>query len=151
LLELYKASLFRQTMFADFEKEIYNSSENGEILTSDYLYDLYYKINKEYFGKSVILDEDIKYEWERIPHFYYFFYVYKYATSICAATYIANEILKGNNELKEKYLKFLTLGGSMYPLDELKTIGIDMTDKKIIEETIKYFEKLLNEFKDLTK
>jgi len=151
LLELYKASLFRQTMFADFEKEIYNSSENGEILTSDYLCDLYYKINKEYFGKSVILDEDIKYEWERIPHFYYFFYVYKYATSICAATYIANEILKGNNELKEKYLKFLTLGGSMYPLDELKTIGIDMTNKNIIEDTIKYFEKILNQFKELNK
>ena len=149
LLELYKASLFRQTMFAEFEKEIYASVENGEILTSDYLCDLYYKINKEYFGNSVVLDEEIKYEWERIPHFYYFFYVYKYSTSICAATYIANEIINDNKEIKEKYLKFLTLGGSMYPLDELKTIGIDMTDKKIIEDTIKYFEKILNEFKDL--
>ena len=149
LLELYKGSLFRQTMFAEFEKDIYDAVENGEILTSDYLCDLYYKINKEYFGKDVVLDENIKYEWERIPHFYYFFYVYKYATSICAATYIANEIINGNEEIKEKYLKFLTLGGSMYPLDELKTIGIDMTDKTIIEDTIKYFEKILNEFKDL--
>lgn len=149
LLELYKASLFRQTMFAEFEKDIYDAVENGEILTSDYLCDLYYKINKEYFGKDVVLDENIKYEWERIPHFYYFFYVYKYATSICAATYIANEIINGNEEIKEKYLKFLTLGGSMYPLDELKTIGIDMTDKTIIEDTIKYFEKILKEFKDL--
>ena len=151
LLELYKASLFRQTMFAEFEKDIYEAVENGEVLTSDYLCDLYYKINKEYFGKNVILDENIKYEWERIPHFYYFFYVYKYATSICAATYIANEIIKGNEEIKEKYLKFLTLGGSMYPLDELKTIGIDMTDKKIIEDTIKYFENVLKDFKDLNE
>ncbi|MBQ9024533.1 MAG: oligoendopeptidase F [Bacilli bacterium] len=151
LLELYKASLFRQTMFAQFEKEIYEAVENGEILTSDYLCNKYYNINKEYFGDSVVLDEEIKYEWERIPHFYYFFYVYKYATSICAATYIANEILKGNDEIKEKYLKFLTLGGSMYPLDELKTIGIDMTDKKVIEDTIKYFEDILNQFKILSE
>ena len=151
LLELYKASLFRQTMFAKFEKEIYEAVENGEILTSDYLCNKYYNINKEFFGDSVVLDEEIKYEWEHIPHFYYFFYVYKYATSICAATYIANEILKGNKEIKEKYLKFLTLGGSMYPLDELKTIGIDMTDKKVIEDTIKYFEHILNKFKELNK
>lgn len=151
LLELYKASLFRQTMFAEFEKDIYNAVENGEILTSDYMCNRYYDINKKYFGNSVVLDDEIKYEWERIPHFYYFFYVYKYATSICAATYIVNEILKGNNEIKEKYLKFLTLGGSMYPLDELKTIGIDMTNKNIIEYTINYFKEILDKFKDINK
>ena len=149
LLELYKGTLFRQTMFARFEKEIYDAVENGEILTSEYLCDKYYEINKKYFGSSVVLDDDIKYEWSRIPHFYYFFYVYKYATSICASTYIVNEILKGNEEVKEKYLKFLTLGGSMYPIDELKTIGIDMTDKKIIENAINYFEEVLNDFKEL--
>ena len=76
LLELYKASLFRQTMFAEFEKDIYNAVENGEILTSDYMCNRYYDINKKYFGNSVVLDDEIKYEWERIPHFYYFFYVY---------------------------------------------------------------------------
>lgn len=149
LLDLYNATLFRQTMFAKFEKEIYNAVENNEILTSDYLCDKYYQINKKYFGDDVILDDDIKYEWSRIPHFYNFFYVYKYATSICASTYIVNEILKGNEEVKEKYLKFLTLGSSMYPIDELKTIGIDMNDKKIIEETIKYFENTLNKFEKL--
>ena len=151
LLELYKGTLFRQTMFAKFEKEIYNAIENNEILTSDYLCNKYYEINKKYFGDSVILDDYIKYEWSRIPHFYNFFYVYKYATSICASTYIVNEILKGNNDVKEKYLKFLTLGGSMYPVDELKTIGIDMNDKKVIEETIKYFENILNQFENLNE
>ena len=147
LLELYKGTLYRQTMFAKFEKEIYEAVEQGEILTSDYLCDKYYEINKKYFGKAVVLDENIKYEWSRIPHFYYFFYVYKYATSICASTYIANEILNGNNEVKEKYLKFLTLGGSMYPIDELKVVGIDMSDKKVIESAINYFEKIVDEFK----
>ena len=151
LLELYKGTLYRQTMFARFEKEIYDAVENGEILTSEYLCDKYYEINKKYFGSSVVLDDDIKYEWSRIPHFYYFFYVYKYATSICASTYIVNEILNGNNEVKEKYLKFLTLGGSMYPIDELKVVGIDMSDKKVIESAINYFENIVKEFKKVSE
>ena len=151
LIDLYKGTLFRQTMFAEFEKEIYSLSQNGEILTSELLSNKYYELNKKYFGDSVISDEDIKYEWERIPHFYYNFYVYKYATSICASTYIALEILKGNTDVKDKYLKFLTLGNTMYPVDELKTIGIDMEDKKVIENTISYFNKLVNEFEKISK
>lgn len=151
LLELYKGTLFRQTMFAEFERDIYNDVENGEVLESDYLSNKYYELNKKYFKNSVILDDNIRYEWERIPHFYYYFYVYKYATSICASTYIANEILNGNEEMKDKYLKFLSLGGSMYPVDELKTLGIDMSDKNIIENTISYFNKILDEFEKLNK
>lgn len=151
LIDLYKGTLFRQTMFAEFEKEIYSLSQNGEILTSELLSNKYYELNKKYFGDSVISDEDIKYEWERIPHFYYNFYVYKYATSICASTYIALEILKGNTDVKNKYLKFLTLGNTMYPVEELKTIGIDMEDKKVIENTISYFNELVNEFEKISK
>ena len=151
LLELYKGTLFRQTMFAEFERDIYNDVENGEVLESDYLSNKYYELNKKYFKNSVILDDNIRYEWERIPHFYYYFYVYKYATSICASTFIANEILNGNEEMKDKYLKFLSLGGSMYPVDELKTLGIDMSDKNIIENTISYFNKILDEFEKLNK
>ena len=150
LLDLYKGTLFRQTMFAEFEKQIYDLSSSGEILTSELLCDKYYKLNKEYFPESVILDEEIKYEWSRIPHFYYNFYVYKYATSICASTYIVREILKGNNDIKEKYLKFLTLGGSMDPIDELKTIGIDMNDSKVVVNTIEYFKEILDEFKKIS-
>lgn len=149
LLELYKSTLYRQTMFAEFEKKIYEAEEKGEILTSDYLCDNYYTLNKKYFGPTVILDENIKYEWARVPHFYYLFYVYKYATSICAATYIVNEILSGNEKMKENYLKFLTLGGSMYPIDELKTLGIDMTDSKVIESAIEYFEKTIDKFYEI--
>ena len=151
LLELYKGTLFRQTMFAEFERDIYNDVENGEVLESDYLSNKYYELNKKYFKNSVILDDNIRYEWERIPHFYYYFYVYKYATSICASTFIENEILNGNEEMKDKYLKFLSLGGSMYPVDELKTLGIDMSDKNIIENTISYFNKILDEFEKLNK
>lgn len=151
LIDLYKGTLFRQTMFAEFEKSIYSSVEKGEVLTSDYLSDIYYNLNKKYFGNSVISDDDIRYEWERIPHFYYYFYVYKYATSICASTYIALEILKGNTEVRDKYLKFLTLGNTMYPVDELKSVGINMEDKKVIEDTINYFNKLVDEFEEISK
>lgn len=149
LLEFYKASLFKQTMFAEFEKNIYDYVENGEILTSEFLCDEYYKLNEKYFKDSVILDEDIKYEWERVPHFYYFFYVFKYATSISAATYITNEILNGNTKMRDDYLKFLSLGSTKFPVDELKEIGIDMNDSKVIKNAIDYFKEILNEFKAL--
>lgn len=149
LLDLFKATIYRQTMFAEFEKEVYKKHENNEILTYEVLNDLYYKLNKKYFGENVIVDEYIKYEWERIPHFYYNFYVYKYATGLSAACYIVDNILKNENDMKEKYLKFLTLGGSMSPLDELKVMGIDMTDSIVVESAIKMFDKILNEFQEL--
>ena len=149
LLELYKGTLFRQTMFAEFEKNIYDYVEKGEILTSEFLCDEYYKLNKKYFKDSVIFDDNIKYEWERIPHFYYFFYVFKYATSISAATYITNEILNGNTKMRDDYLKFLSLGSTKFPVEELKQIGIDMNDSKIIKNAIDYFEEILKEFKTL--
>lgn len=146
LLDLFKSTIYRQTMFAEFEKDIYEKHENGEILTADSLNEHYYELNKKYFGNDVYVDEQIKYEWERIPHFYYNFYVYKYATGLSAACFIVNNILNNVEGAKEKYLKFLTLGGSLDPLDELKEAGVDMTKPEVVLSAIKMFDKILDEF-----
>lgn len=148
LLDLFKATIYRQTMFAEFEKDIYAKHENGEILTSKGLCDIYYELNKKYFGENVVVDDEIRYEWERIPHFYYNFYVYKYATGLSAACYIVNSILSGDADAKEKYMKFLTLGGSMEPLEELKVAGVDMTSPEVVLSAIKMFDNILEEFKE---
>ena len=147
LMDLFKGTLYRQTMFAEFERDTHELVEKDEILTPDLLCENYYKLNQKYFGKDVVVDEEIKYEWERIPHFYYNFYVYKYATSLCAATYIATNIYNGNKDIRDKYLKFLSLGGSMDPIDELKVAGVDMTDPKVIESAIKMFSDTIKEYK----
>ena len=149
LLDLFKATIFRQTMFAEFEKNIYEKHEKGEILTAELLCNDYYELNKKYFGNSVYIDDEIKYEWERIPHFYYYFYVYKYATGLSAACYIVNGILSGSKDALDNYLKFLTLGGSMDPLDELKVAGIDMTKPEAILSAIHMFDEVLEEFEQL--
>ena len=149
LLDLFKATIFRQTMFAEFEKNIYEKHEKGEILTAELLCNDYYELNKKYFGNSVYVDDEIKYEWERIPHFYYYFYVYKYATGLSAACYIVNGILSGSKDALDNYLKFLTLGGSMDPLDELKVAGIDMTKPDSILSAIHMFDEVLEEFEQL--
>ena len=149
LLDLFKATIFRQTMFAEFEKNIYEKHEKGEILTAELLCNDYYELNKKYFGNSVYVDDEIKYEWERIPHFYYYFYVYKYATGLSAACYIVNGILSGSKDALDNYLKFLTLGGSMDPLDELKVAGIDMTKPEAILSAIHMFDEILEEFEQL--
>ena len=146
ILELYKSTLFRQTMFAEFEKITHEKREEGVILTSDYLSNVYYDLVKKYFGENVICDELIKYEWARIPHFYYNFYVYKYATGISAASYIVDGILNNRQGALENYFKFLKSGGSKYPIDELKLAGVDMNDKTVILSATKTFEKYLEEF-----
>ena len=146
ILELYKSTLFRQTMFAEFEKITHEKREEGVILTSDYLSNIYYDLVKKYFGENVICDELIKYEWARIPHFYYNFYVYKYATGISAASYIVDGILNNRQGALENYFKFLKSGGSKYPIDELKLAGVDMNDKTVILSATKTFEKYLEEF-----
>ncbi len=148
LLDLFKATIYRQTMFAEFEKDIYDRHEKGEILTAKNLCDIYYALNKKYFGTSVVVDDEIRYEWERIPHFYYNFYVYKYATGLSAACYIVNNILAKVPQATEKYLRFLTLGGSMEPLEELKVAGVDMTSPDVIVSAIKMFDDILKEFKE---
>ncbi len=149
LLDLFKATIFRQTMFAEFEKNIYEKHEKGKILTAELLCNDYYELNKKYFGNSVYVDDEIKYEWERIPHFYYYFYVYKYATGLSAACYIVNGILSGSKDALDNYLKFLTLGGSMDSLDELKVAGIDMTKPDSILSAIHMFDEILEEFEQL--
>ncbi len=149
LMELFKGTIYRQTMFAEFERDIYDKVEHGEVITYDLLCDYYYELNKKYFGKNVVVDEEIKYEWERIPHFYMNFYVYQYATGLSAASAIVSDILDNREKAKENYLKFLTLGGSMYPIDELKVAGIDMNKKEVIEKAIKMFDEIIDEFKEV--
>ena len=149
ILDLYKATLYRQTMFAEFERETHKLREKGEVLTSDLLSNMYYDLVKKYFGPNVLCDDLIRYEWARIPHFYYNFYVYKYATGISAASYIVDGILNNKEGTLENYMKFLKTGGSMYPLDELKIAGVNLNSKSVILSAIKTFEKYLKEFKDI--
>lgn len=149
LLQKYKSTIFRQTMFAEFELFIHEYTENGGILTSDVMCDKYYELNKLYFGDNVIVDDEIRYEWERIPHFYMNFYVWEYATGFAAAVKIANDIYDGNIERKEKYLKFLGLGSTKKPIPSLKVVGIDMTKNEVMDDAIKFMEKLLKEYKSL--
>ena len=149
LMNLFKGTIYRQTMFAEFEKMIYEDTENDIPLTADYLSNKYYELNKKYFGSNVILDEEIKYEWTRIPHFYYNFYVYKYATGLSAACYIVNEILSGKENAVENYKKFLSCGTTKNPIDSLKLAGVDLTKKEVIESALQMFEETINEFKSL--
>ena len=117
-------------------------------MTHELLEEKYLKINKSYFGKNVILDEPLKYEWSRIPHFYYNFYVYKYATGCCSAISCAQDILKNG---PENYLNMLKKGGSDYPLNLLKSNNIDLNTKKPIENTIEKFNELVEELEELLK
>ena len=146
-LDLFKATIFRQTMFAEFEKNAHEYVDNKNVLTSDYLCDMYYKLNKDYFGDNVVIDEEIKYEWLRIPHFYTPFYVYQYATSLSISCYVAQNIINDTPGFKDKYIEFLSSGGRDYPLEVLKIIDIDLTDTKVFESAIDEFKKTLEEFK----
>lgn len=149
LIELYRTTIYRQTMFASFEKKIYDLEANGEILTPDIINNEYYKLNQKYFGNDAVVDELIKYEWEKVPHFYYNFYVYKYATGLSAATAIVNKILNNEKDAVKDYIEFLKTGGRDYPVNELKIAGVDMNDKKVIENSIETFKDLLLQFKEL--
>lgn len=148
-LDLFKATIFRQTMFAEFEKNAHEYVDNKNVLTSDYLCDMYYKLNKDYFGSNVIVDEQIKYEWLRIPHFYTPFYVYQYATSLSISCYVAQNIINNTPGFKDKYIEFLSSGGRDYPLEVLKIIDIDLTDTKVFESAMNEFRKTLEEFKKI--
>ena len=145
MMELFRATIFRQTMFSEFERKIYHKISNDEPLTADILSDIYYNLNKDYFGNNVIIDDEIRYEWERIPHFYYNFYVYKYATGLSAAASIVTRLLDGTLK-PDDYLAFLKCGKSKSPLDSLKLAGVDLSDKKVIEDAVKMFESLIDDF-----
>lgn len=150
-LESVKGSIYRQTMFAEFEKIIYEMEGNNQILTEETLSNIYYELNKKYYGNSLIYDDDIRYEWMRIPHFYYQFYVYQYATGLAAAFYIASEIFQGNEKMREDYIDFLASGSSKYPLELLKKMGIDMTSEEPLNRILNYFEEKVDEFIKLAK
>ena len=150
-LNTFKSTIFRQTMFAEFEKYIHELTDKGEILTTDNICNYYYDLNRLYFGNKVVIDEEIKYECLRIPHFYSPFYVYKYATGLSIASYIAENIINETKGFKEKYIKFLKTSGIDYPLEVLKIIDVDLKDTKVFDEAMNVFRKTLDEFIELSK
>ena len=145
LLEMFRATFFRQAMFAEFEKEVHGKVEAGEMLTTDDLNNIYYKLNKEYFGEHVFIDENIKYEWARIPHFYTPFYVYKYATGVSAAVVIAKNILDGKPGYVEKYKEMLKQGCTKKSVELLKMVDVNLEDISTYENAISFMEDLINE------
>lgn len=147
-LEQYRTTVIRQTMFAEFEYESKSKFESGTKLASSDLNSMYYELNKNYFGDAVILDQEIEYEWSRIPHFYYNYYVYKYATSFCYAVDIFNRI-KADNSFSSKYLDFLAIGGSNDAISSLATIDIDARSKTPYQEAFNDFRDTLEKFKQL--
>lgn len=150
-LEQFRTTVYRQTMFAEFEKIIHEKVESGEALTADILSEIYTNLNKQYHGPDVKLDEYIEMEWARIPHFYTSFYVYKYATGFSAATALASKIINKEEKAKERYLDFLKSGGSDYPIELLKKAGVDMTTSKPVEEALKVFKRLLDEMENMAQ
>lgn len=150
-LESFRGTVYRQTMFAEFELLTHQMCERGESLTPDALSSLYYDLNKKYFGENMVVDEDIAMEWARIPHFYYNFYVYQYATGFSAAVALANRILKEGQPAVEDYLKFLSGGCSKSPIDLLKIAGVDMNTPKPVNDGLEMFGRLLDEMEELMK
>jgi len=144
-LEGFKGTVYRQTMFAEFEKEAHALLESGASLDPTTLNDLYEKLIKLYFGEDLIVDEEVKYEWARIPHFYYIFYVFVYATGYASAVALSEGILKKGEEARKKYLEFLSMGSSQYPLDELRHGGVDLTTPEPINLALDKFERVLEE------
>lgn len=151
LMELYRATIYRQTMFAEFEKNISNIIDNDGALTKDKLSSMYYDLNKFYFGDNVVVDEEIRYEWERIPHFYYNFYVYKYATGLSAATIIVKRILNHEDKAVENYIEFLKCGSRLSPLESLKIAGVDLTKREVIDGALEEFNRVITLFKEYMK
>lgn len=148
-LEQYRGTIFRQTMFAEFEKTTHALAQDGIPLTVDVFSELYKNLNDEYYGGLVETDEEVKYEWMRIPHFYNAFYVYKYATGFSAAIAIANNILKEETNAVDNYLSFLKSGGTNFPIELLKTAGIDMSSPQPIEDALLYFGTLVDDLENL--
>lgn len=148
-LEGFRGTVFRQTMFAEFEHEIHVRAQNGEALTAEKLTEIYYDLNKKYYGPSVVSDEEIGLEWARIPHFYYNYYVYQYATGYSAATSLAKQILDEGEPAVERYINYLKAGSSDYPIEVLKKAGVDMNSKQPILDALDVFEEKLNEMEKL--
>lgn len=148
-LEGFRGTVFRQTMFAEFEHEIHVRAQNGEALTAEKLTEIYYELNKKYYGDAVVSDEEIGLEWARIPHFYYNYYVYQYATGYSAATALAKQILEEGEPAVERFVDYLKAGNSDYPIEVLKKAGVDMNSKQPILDALDVFEEKLNEMEKL--
>lgn len=150
-LDQFKGTIYRQTMFAEFELEMGKMSENGETLTADALCKKYYELNKLYFGPDMVSDEEIALEWSRIPHFFYNYYVFQYATGFSAAVAIANRILEKGAPAVADYKRFLSSGSSTDPISLLKIAGVDMSSPEPINEVLKLFGSLIDELDALLK
>lgn len=148
-IETVKGTLFAQAMFAEFEQEVHSKIENGEILNSEKLGEIYTNLIKKYYGKELVIDEYNQYNWARVPHFFRCFYVYKYAVGISCAIDIASRILKGEKGLVEKYINMLKMGGSKKSLEILKTVGIDLEDSKTYKNAIKFYENDIKQLAEL--
>ena len=149
LLEMIRATFFRQAMFAEFEKIAHEKIENGQMLSSEDLNNIYYNLNKKYFGPDVAIDEQIKYEWARIPHFYSDFYVYKYATGISAAIAIATKIINKEAGFVDKYINMLKQGCSKKSIELLKMVDVDLESKETYLNTIKFYNEKIEELKGI--
>lgn len=148
-LDSFKGTLFRQTQFAEFEQFIHETDANGQPLTADVLDEFYGNLNQRYYGDSVEPGGEIAMEWSRIPHFYYNFYVYQYATGFAAATALANKVVHGTEQERDAYINFLKSGSSDYPTEIMKRAGVDMTRADYLRDAFDTFEKRLNEFEKI--
>ncbi|MDX8362553.1 oligoendopeptidase F [Cytobacillus sp. IB215316] len=148
-LEGFRGTVFRQTMFAEYEHLIHQKAQAGEALTAELLTTTYYDLNKKYFGNDLVIDEEIGLEWSRIPHFYYNYYVFQYATGFSAATALSKQILDEGQPAVDRYMDFLKAGSSDYPIEVLKKAGVDMTSSTPVKEACQVFEEKLNEMEQL--
>lgn len=148
-LEQFKGTLFRQTMFAEFEMITHRMAQDGEVLNAESLCGTYKKLNEKYFGKDMVIDEEIAYEWARIPHFYTPFYVYQYATGFSAAVAIATKIINGDKEVLHGYREFLKGGSSMHPIELLSLCKIDMSKPDVIQDALNVFGSVIEDFKKI--
>ena len=149
LLEMIRATFFRQSMFAEFEKTVHEKIEKGEMLASEDLNNIYYKLNEKYFGKDIIIDDEIKYEWARIPHFYTDFYVYKYATGISSAICIATKILNKEEGFVEKYINMLSQGCTKKSVELLKMVDVDLENPATYKATTDFYKNKIEELEKL--
>jgi oligoendopeptidase F len=148
-LEGFRGTLFRQTMFAEFEQQVHGLAEQGEPMTADTLSAIYHALNEKYYGGEAIIDEMIDIEWARIPHFYSSFYVYQYATGISAASALVRQILHEGKPAVERYLKFLRSGSSDYSIELLKNAGVDMSSPQPVRQALQLFESHLTQMEAL--
>ena len=150
-LDGFRGTVFRQTQFAEFEHAIHQADQNGEVLTSEFLNNLYADLNQEYYGLSKEDNPQIQYEWARIPHFYYNYYVYQYSTGFVAASALAEKIVHGSQEDRDRYIDYLKAGKSDYPLNVMRKAGVDMEKEDYLNDAFAVFERRLNEFEALVE